>query len=160
MERVIANGSNFMCFEVTGPQGTEVYRPIEGQTACTLTREPNYRETNNKNLGGSKDFFQGLKGWGATIEMDVADPADVEATEVSQEELDDWENEGTKTDFFFCYVTPPATSDLAATPDLTKPNWRGVGLINSPINSPSGENITSSVAIQGCRNLIKTAGTP
>lgn len=156
--RTLANGTNFMAFEVTGISPAEVYRAIAGQTSCVLTRPTNYLETNNKNLGGVKDFFQGDQGWDATVEMDVADPSDVDAEEVSHEELDDFQTTGAKTGWFFCYVTPPATPQDDPVPDLTKPNWQGIGLVSAPLNSPAGDKQTASIAIQGCLGLTKTAG--
>lgn len=161
-ERIIASGSDFMVFLVEGTTEAPTYRPIAGQTNCVLTREPNYRETNNKNLGGYKDYFKGLRGWSATVDMDIPDAADVNADEVSYEEIEDWDEAGTKKKVLFCYVKP---TPLAATaddviPDLTRPSYTGMVLFNAPRNAPSGENQTSSIAMQGCRKLTKIAGVP
>lgn len=157
-ERIIANGTNFMVFEVTGEVGLEVYRPFAGQSNVTLTREPNYRETNNKNLGGWKDYFQGLKGWAASVDIDIPDPADVDADEVSFEELEAYEIAGTKVNVLFCHVAPLSDTDEDVVPDTTKPSYSGLVLISAPRNAPSGENQTSSVALQGCRKLTTVAG--
>lgn len=152
-ERTIANGSNFMAFVVEGETGAETFRPIAGQTNCTLTREVNLRETNNKNLGGYKDFFGGIKGWAATVDVDIVDPADVDADEVSFEEIEAWEVEKTKTKVRFCHVTPLSDTDDDVVPDTSKPSYEGLVLFAAPRNAPSGENQTSSLALQGCRKL-------
>lgn len=159
-ERIIANGTNFMVFEVTGAEGSEVYRPFAGQGNVTLTREPNYRETNNKNLGGWKDYNGGLKGWSASFDMDITDPADVDTGEVSYHEVTAYEEAFTKVDLLFCYVTTLNDTDEDVAPDTTKPSWRGLGLLSSPLNAPSGENMTTAVAVQGCRKLKTIAGEP
>jgi len=159
-ERIIASGSDFMVFLVEGLVGAETYRPIAGQTNCVLTREPNYRETNNKNLGGYKDYFKGLKGWSATADVDIADPKDVNAEEVSFEELEDWDEAGTKKKVLFCHVTPLSDTSDDVVPDTTRPSYSGLVLFNAPRNAPSGENQTSSVAMQGCRKLTKIAPVP
>lgn len=157
-ERVIAHGTDFMVFEVTGEVGAEVYRPIAGQTNVQLTREPNYRETNNKNLGGWKDYFGGLKGWSASVEMDIPDPGDVDADEVSFEELADYEEARTKVKFLFCFVTPLSDTDEDVVPDTSRPSWEGLALVSCPVSAPPGENMTTSIALQGCRKLTKIAG--
>lgn len=159
-ERNIASGSDFMVFFVEGTELSPTYRPIAGQTNCTLTREPNYRETNNKNLGGYKDYFKGLKGWSATVDVDIPDPSDVDAGEVSYEELEDWDEAGTKKKVLFTHVTAISTTADDVTPDTTRPSYEGWVLINAPRNAPSGENQTSSVALQGCRKLTKIAAVP
>ena len=159
-ERVIASGSDFMVFQVTGTEGAEVYKPIAGQTSVTLTKEPNYRETNNKNLGGWKDYFGGLKGWAATVEMDIPDPSDVDASEVSFEDLLGYEDARTKIDVLFCFVTRLTDTDEDVAPDTTKPSYSGAVLVSCPRNSPSGENQTSSLSLQGCLKLTTVAGIP
>jgi hypothetical protein len=154
-ERIIAHGSDFMCFLREGEEGTYTYRAIAGQTNVTLNREPNYRETNNKNLGGWKDFFGGLKGWSATVEMDIPDQsaANADANEVDFEELQDLEEAFTKATWIFCWVQNMSDTDENPVPDTTKRMYYGVGLVNLPLNTPPGENATTSIAIQGCRRL-------
>lgn len=160
-ERIIASGSDFMAFAMEGTSEKPTYRPIAGQTAVALTVEPNYRETNNKNLGGWKDFFGGLKGWAASADMDIPDPADVDENEVSFEEIQAWEEDRTKVKMMFCFVTPLNDTDENVVPDLTKPSYTGIVLFSSPRNAPSGENQTSSLAMQGCRKLTRhAAATP
>ena len=148
--RVIAQGSDFMCFIRSGSEGSYTYKPIAGQTNCTLQREANYRESNAKNQGGYKNFFQGLKGWSATVEMNIPDQSDTNADEVSFEELQDYEEAGTKPTFVFAWVS---IVDDEPEVDLTKRMYVGPGLVNCPLNANSGENATTSVAIQGCMKL-------
>lgn len=158
-ERVIASGSDFMVFEVTGDPGSEVYRPIAGQTNAKLSKlEPNYRKTNNKNLGGWTDSFLGLKEWNASVDMDVPDPDDTDANEVSLEELSDYEEAGTKVKFLFCFVTPLSDTDGSVVPDTGRPSWQGLALISCPIDANSGDNMTTSISLTGCRKLTKIAG--
>lgn len=153
-ERIIASGSDFMAFFVEGEEGAETFRPIAGQTNCTLTREANYRETNNKNLNGYKDYNGGLKGWGASVDMDIPDPADVNADEVDYEEIDALAAAYTKQKVRFCYVTVPADeTDEDPVPDTSKPSYEGLVLCSAPRNAPSGENQTTTIAMQGCRKL-------
>jgi hypothetical protein len=152
-ERIIANGNDFMCFLREGEEGTYTYRAIAGQTNVTLSREPNYRETNNKNLGGWKDFFGGLKGWSATVEMDIPDQANEDANEVDFEELQDLEEANAKATYVFCWVQNMDNTDENPVPDTTKRMYYGVGLVNIPLNTPPGENVTTSIAIKGCRRL-------
>lgn len=159
-ERVIASGSDFMAFVQEGTPQAPTYRPIAGQTSVTLTVEPNYRETNNKNLGGFKDYFGGLKGWAASADMDIPDPSDIDAGEVSFEEIQAWEEDRTKVNMLFCFVTPLNDTDEDVVPDFTKPSYTGLVLFSGPRNSPSGENQTSSLAMQGCRKLTRVAGVP
>jgi len=152
-ERIIASGSDFMCFLRGGSVGSYTYKPIAGQTNCTLTREANYRETNAKNLNGYKDYHLGLKGWSATVDMDIPAYSDVNANEVSFEDLEVMQDAGTKSTWVFCWVTDVDLTATVPTPDTTKPMYTGVALVNLPLNAPSGENATTSIALQGCRKL-------
>jgi hypothetical protein len=154
-ERTIASGSDFMCFLREGEEGAYTYRAVAGQTNVTLQREANYRETNNKNLGGWKDFFGGIKGWSATVEMDIPDQSsgNEDENEVDLEELQDLEEDYTKTTFAFCWVENMNDTDEDPTPDTSKRMYYGEGLVNLPLNTPPGENATTSIAIQGCRRL-------
>jgi len=151
-ERTIASGSDFMCFERTGVDPAYTYKPIAGQTNCTLQRGTNYRESSAKNLGGYKDFFKGLKDWTASVDVDIVDPADVNADELSFEELEDYEIAGTKPTFVFAHIT---VVDDEPEIDTTKPMYAGKGLVSCPRNAPSGDNQTSTIAIQGCVKLEK-----
>lgn len=158
-ERVIATGSDFMAFVRAGTEGAYTYKAIAGQTAVTLQRGANYRETNNKNLGGWKDFFQGLKDWTASVEMDIPAYTDTNTSEINFEDLQLLEEAATKTMFVFCWITNMSDTDENPVPDLTKPYYSGIGLVNCPLNTPPGENATTSIAIQGCRRLYANMPT-
>lgn len=150
--REIASGSDLMAFVIEGAVGAETYRPIAGQTACTLTVEDTDRVSNAKNLGGTEDYFQGLKKYGLTVEVDAVDPSDVDADEVSHEELFDWDLALTKKDILVCYVTHSGTEGEEAVPDTSKPSYKGRYRIKAPFSSAgSGENVTSSVTCKGCQ---------
>lgn len=158
-ERVIAHGSNFMCFLNTGTEETPVLKAIAGQKACTYNNEANYRETNNKNLAGWKDYFGGLKGWSATVEMDIPDYNDTNTSEISFEELQTMEENFTKGHFYFCWVQNESDTDQNPTPDFTKPYYHGLALVNCPLNANPGENATTSITLQGCRKPTRVLPT-
>jgi len=158
-ERVIAHGSDFMVFERSGTEGSYTYKPIAGQRNVSLNREANYRESNAKNLGGYKDFFLGLKGWNASVEMEIPDYDDTNANELSYEDLEGYETAGTKATWLFCWITAMASTSATPAPDTTKPMWIGKGLVNCPLSAPTGDNATTSIAIQGCLELERVDPT-
>ena len=145
-----------MCFLRSGTSPNYTYKPIAGQTNCTLSRDPNYRETSNKNLGGYKDFFQGIKSWTASVDVDIPDQADTNANEVNFEDLQDLEDAGTKSTYAFAWVEITNNEPVV---DTTKRMYSGLGLVSCPLNAPSGENATTTVTIQGCRALTATDPT-
>lgn len=149
--REIASGTDFMVFVETGEVGAEVYRPFAGQTNCTLTRAANYRKSQAKNYGGTSNSFLGIREWSGSVDIDIPDEADVNADEVSFEELQDMEEAGTKPTLVFANVTFDDNGDASI--DTTKRMYRGIGLINIPLNAPTGENRTTTAAIEGCLTL-------
>lgn len=157
--RTIAAGADLMAFFIEGTEGSETYRPIAGQTGASLDYEDNDRESNAKNLGGTVDYFNGLHKYSLSLDLDVTDPADVDAEEVSHEELFDLDLAGTKQDILVTYVTHSATEDTSAVPDTTKPSYKGRYRIKAPFGGAgSGENVTSSVTFKGCQiKLTKVA---
>ena len=147
-DKVIASGTDFMAFVREGNQGAYSYRPIAAQGNTTLSREANYRESNQKNNCGYKNFFPGLKGWSATVEMMVPEAKDPD--EVDFEELQDWEHSGEKKTFVFAWVKCTGNGPEI---DMTKRMYSGLGLVNCPLTANNGENVTTSIAIQGCLKL-------
>lgn len=158
--RTIAAGSDLMAFVIEGTTEAPTYRPISGQTGLSLTSEDTDRESNAKNLGGTVDYFKGLSKYGLSVEVDAVDPADVDADEVSHEEIFDWDLAVAKKDILVCYVTHSATEGEEAVPDTSKPSYKGRYRLSSPFGgASSGENITSSVTGKGCQiPLEKIAG--
>lgn len=150
--RTIANGADLMCFVRSGTDPSYTYKPLAGQTNCTLQRAANYRESNAKNMQGNKDFYQGLKEWDASIDMDIPDYADTNTDEVNFEDLQDYEIAGTKPTFVFAWVDNSGNEPVV---DTSKPMYVGVGLVSCPLNAPNGENATTTVAIKGCLELQK-----
>lgn len=149
--REIASGSNLMAFVIEGAEGAETYRPIAGQKSCSLTVEDTDRVSNAKNLGGTEDYFKGLMKYGLTIDVDAVDPSDVDAEEVSHEELLDWDLSVAKKDILVAYVIHSAVEGEAAIPDVSKPSYKGRYRIKAPFTGGSGENVTSSVTCKGCQ---------
>lgn len=140
-----------MAFIRSGDAGSYVYKPIAGQTNCTITREANYRESNAKNLQGYKDYAQGLKGWTASVDMDIPDNvADENTDEINYEELEDKEEAGEKATFVFAFVDNSGSEPVI---DETRRMRIGEGLIQAPGNYNTGENATTSISIQGTGKL-------
>ena len=157
--RTIAFGSDFMCFLQSGTEGAYTYKPIAGQTNCSLSIETSDREISNKNQGAWKNFAKGLLGWSASVDIDLTD--DVNANEVSWEDLEaDIITRAQKT-YVFAWVDTASFDSSADTPaiDTTKPMWKGLAMINFPINAPHGENMNTSVTLQGCLELEKVETT-
>ena len=151
--RVIASGKDFMCFVRSGDVGSYVYKPIAGQTNCSLSRDDGENESNAKNLNGWKDFFKSLKEWTATVEIQVTDQSDTNTDEINFEALQDYEEAGTKPTFVFAWVLPQTTPQATVDVDKSKRMYVGVGLVKCPLTANSGELATSSVAIRGCLKL-------
>lgn len=152
--RTIAAGTDLMAFVREGVEGAYTYRPIAGQGALALQMEDNDRESNAKNLGGTVDYFNGLHRYSLTVEVDAVDPADVDADEVSHEELFDWDIAGTKKDILVCFVTHSDTEDTEAVPDTSKPSYIGRYKMRAPLSAGSGESQTSSVTFKGCQTKL------
>jgi predicted secreted protein len=159
--RTIAAGSDLMAFVIEGTVETPTYRPIAGQNGLTLTAEDTDRESNAKNLGGTVDYFAGLKKYAITIDVDAVDPDDVDAAEVSHAELFDWDLAVSKVDILVTYVTHSAVEGTATVPDTSRASYKGRYRITAPFDGAgSGENITSSVNGKGCQiPLVKVAPT-
>lgn len=151
--RTIAHGSDFMVFQQGGTEGAYTYKPIGGQTNATLTVEPSDREVSNKNQGAWKNFEKGLMGWSASVDVDLTD--DTNANEISWEDLEADKFSREKKTYVFAYVDTTAFDGSSKTPtiDTTKRMWRGLAMVNFPINAPHGDNMTSSVTLQGCLEL-------
>lgn len=158
--RIIASGSDLMAFlrEGTGPY---TYRPIAAQNGASLTYEDNDRETNAKNLGGPVDYFNGLEKYSISVETEVVDPLDINAAEVSFDELIAFDLAGTKIDIVLVWVTHNADTAQPPVPDTTRPSYLGRYKIKAPMEGASGENVTSSITGKGCQiKLSVIAGIP
>lgn len=150
--RDIAAGVDLMAFVIEGTTESPTYRPIAAQNGLTLTVEDTDRESNAKNLGGTVDYFQGMKKYALTIELDVTDPSDADAEEVSHEELFAWDLAVAKKDILVTYVTHSSTEGTAAVPDTSKPSYKGRYRLTAPFSGTgNGENVTSSVTGKGCQ---------
>lgn len=145
--RILAFGSDLMIFERSGTYGNYVYKAVAGQTACGITEDANYLESNAKNLQGGKNFQKGIFSFSASVEIDVVDNiADPNTDEVSFEDLEDYQRAGTKPTFVIAHVENSGTEPAI---DDTKRMYIFQALVNVPNAATAGEKRTASVALQG-----------
>jgi predicted secreted protein len=149
--RTIASGSNIMAFQQSGTEGAYTYKPIAGQTNTTLAVEPSDREVSNKNQGKWKSFEPGLMAWNATVDISITE--DTDANEVSWDDLEELKFSRAKTTIVIAHVEQMESSSDTPTIDTTKKMWRGLAMVNFPLNASHGENMTTSVTFQGCLEL-------
>lgn len=148
-QRVIASGSDLMVF-ISATQGGS-YLPIANQKKLSLTFEPSDREVSSKNAGDWKNFAAGMKAWSLTVESDLSDPSDVDATEIDFEALQDYALARTKIWVKVAFISAPVASPAVI--DTSKRIWSGEAMVNFPVEASHGENMATTYTFQGCGEL-------
>lgn len=159
--RVIANGSDFMCFVSTTVATVETLRPIANQKKAELAYEPSRREISNSVAGPWTDYASGNKAWGASVDVDFSDlsTANANANEVDWNELDDLQLADEKFDVVFAFVTPRTDYTVEPEIDETKPIWKGSVMVKMPVGGEHGANMSGSLELTGCGQLTKVNPT-